>query len=137
MNRGAGGDEEDMTTADELSNVRQRLGRTGIWMSHPGRLKVDAGAAAAAIERAGFGSVWVGGGNAEPDGFDRLLSLLEGTERLVGATGIANIWAREPGAMRAAADDLAVRFPGRFILGLGVSHAPLGRSARPDLPATA
>jgi probable F420-dependent oxidoreductase len=86
---------------------------------------MDGAAVAATIERAGFGSVWVGGGNAEPDAFGRLVPLLAGTDRLVVATGIANIWAREPGAMRAGADDLAVRFPGRFILGLGVSHAPL------------
>jgi probable F420-dependent oxidoreductase len=125
MNPGPGGDEENMTTADELASLRQRLGRTGIWMPHLERLKIDGAVAAAAIERAGFGSAWVGGGNAEPDAFRRLLPLLEGTERLVVATGIANIWAREPGSMRAGADDLAERFPGRFILGLGVSHAPL------------
>jgi probable F420-dependent oxidoreductase len=41
------------------------------------------------------------------------------------ATGIANVWAWEPGEMRAAAAGLAAEFPGRFILGLGVSHAPL------------
>ena len=39
-------------------------------------------------------------------------------------TGIARIWAREPSDMRQAADTLAKGFPGRFILGLGVSHAP-------------
>jgi probable F420-dependent oxidoreductase len=41
------------------------------------------------------------------------------------APGIANIWAWRPAAIRAEAEQLEADFPGRFILGLGVSHAPL------------
>ena len=66
-----------------------------------------------------------GGGNATPDAFARLRPLLAGSENLIVATGIANVWAWEPAQMRAEAEDLAGEFPGRFILGLGVSHAPL------------
>ena len=78
-----------------------------------------------AIERAGFTSVWVGGGNAGPGDFAVLRGLLSGSERLIVAPGIANIWAWEPAALRAEAERLEADFPGRFILGLGVSHAPL------------
>jgi probable F420-dependent oxidoreductase len=94
-------------------------------MSPPARTGVDPGAIAAAIERAGFGSVWIGGGNTEPDAFRLLEPVLSATSRLVVATGIANVWAWQPGAMRKEAERLALAFPDRFILGLGVSHAPL------------
>ena len=108
-------------TAAEL---RRRLRRVGIWMPPPERTGADPEKTAAAIERAGFTSVWVGGGNATPDAFERLRPLLAGSSRLIVATGIASVWAWEPGEMRAAAEALAADFPGRFILGLGVSHAP-------------
>jgi hypothetical protein len=49
---------------------------------------------------------------------------LAGSRQLIVATGIANVWAWQPGGLRAAAESLATDFPGRFILGLGVSHAP-------------
>ncbi len=39
-------------------------------------------------------------------------------------TGIANIHARDPMAMASGALALAEAFPGRFVLGIGVSHAP-------------
>jgi probable F420-dependent oxidoreductase len=44
---------------------------------------------------------------------------------MVIATGIANIWARDPIAMTAAQRTLAEAYPGRFVLGVGVSHGPL------------
>jgi probable F420-dependent oxidoreductase len=112
----------DMTTTDEL---RARLGRVGIWMGPLTRLGLDPAATARAIEDAGFTSAWVGGGNAKPEDFAVLRGLLSGSDRLVVAPGIASIWAWEPAAIRAEAERLAADFPGRFILGLGVSHAPL------------
>ena len=50
--------------------------------------------------------------------------LLASTDRLVVATGIASVWARD--AMAAANGSRAIGewFPGRFVFGLGVSHAP-------------
>jgi len=113
-----------MTVNMTAAELRQRLRRVGIWMPPPERTGVDPEKTAAEIERAGFTSVWVGGGNATPDAFDRLRPLLAGSARLIVATGIANVWAWEPGEMRAAAEGLAAEFPGRLILGLGVSHAP-------------
>jgi probable F420-dependent oxidoreductase len=111
----------DMTTTDEL---RSKLGRIGIWMSPPTAVGLAPEAVGQAIENAGFTSVWVGGGNPTPEAFNALRGLLAGSERLIVAPGIANIWAWEPGEMRAQAQRLAADFPGRFILGLGVSHAP-------------
>ena len=50
--------------------------------------------------------------------------LLAGTERIVVATGIASIWARDATAMSAASRTIGEAFPGRFVLGMGVSHPP-------------
>jgi probable F420-dependent oxidoreductase len=108
-------------TTDEL---RSRLGRVGIWMPPPERTGLDAAATATAVEEAGFASLWVGGGNPDPDAFARLRAQLASSGQLIVATGIANVWAWQPGGLRAAAESLDTDFPGRFILGLGVSHAP-------------
>lgn len=52
-------------------------------------------------------------------------AFLAATERLVVGTGIANIHVRLPSAAEAGARTLTALYPGRFVLGLGVSHAPL------------
>ncbi len=120
MNRASGGMTENMTT----NELRSRLRRVGIWMPPPGRVGVDAATTAAAIERAGFTSIWVGGGNPTPEAFAELRSMLAASQHLIVASGIASVWAWEPGELRATAEALAADFPGRFILGLGVSHEP-------------
>jgi probable F420-dependent oxidoreductase len=51
--------------------------------------------------------------------------LLGSSERLVIAAGIANIWARDATAMANGERTLAEAYPRRFLLGLGVSHAPI------------
>src|ERR1700678_4514049 len=112
-----------MTTTDDL---RSSLGRIGIWMSPPAAVGLTPEGAAEAIERAGFTSVWVGGGNRGPEDFQVLRGLLSGSERLVVAPGIANIWAWEPAAIRAEAERLEADFPRRVILSVGVRPAPAG-----------
>src|SRR6204780_503145 len=59
------------------------------------------------------------------DPFALAAHLLAVTEKLVVGTAIANVWKREPIAMLSAARTLAEMFPGRFVLGLGVSHGPM------------
>jgi probable F420-dependent oxidoreductase len=56
--------------------------------------------------------------------------LLAGTKRIVIATGIANIYARDAVAMAAGQKTLAEAYPNRFLLGLGVSHVPLVEQLR-------
>jgi probable F420-dependent oxidoreductase len=46
------------------------------------------------------------------------------------ATGIANIYARDPVTTAAGQNTLAEAYPGRFLLGLGVSHIPLVEQLR-------
>ena len=57
-------------------------------MSPPATVGLTPEGAAEAIERAGFTSVWVGGGNRGPEDFQVLRGLLSGSERLVVAPGI-------------------------------------------------
>jgi probable F420-dependent oxidoreductase len=76
------------------------------------------------IERLGYGTLWYGEALAQ-EAFARGAIYLAATERLVVASGIANIWARDAAAMANGGRTLAEAWPGRFILGIGVSHAPL------------
>jgi probable F420-dependent oxidoreductase len=124
-----------MTTpdaSDRITALRQSLGRTGIWSTPPETYGVDGRDLAAAVEKHGFGSLWLGGSHMAADAFTKLVALLDGSSSLIVGTGIASIWGRDPSDMRQGADTLSKGFPGRFILGLGVSHAPavesLGRS---------
>ena len=48
---------------------------------------------------------------------------MSASEHLTVATGIANVWAREPETTASGANTLADAFAGRFVLGLGVGHA--------------
>jgi probable F420-dependent oxidoreductase len=110
-----------MITTDEL---RRTLGPLGIWMPPPGRVAIDPKSYAPQIEAAGFTSVWYGGINSPAD-LAVVEPALAATERLVLGTGIASVWTWDPAELAAAADRLDRLYQGRFILGLGVSHAPL------------
>ena len=78
------------------------------------------------MERLGYGTLWYGEALAQ-EAFARGAIYLAATERLVIASGIANIWARDAAAMANGGRTLIEAWPGRFILGIGVSHAPLVR----------
>ncbi len=56
--------------------------------------------------------------------------LLASTTRLIVASGIANIYARDPFSAAAAQKGLNEQSGGRFLLGLGVSHIPLVEGVR-------
>jgi probable F420-dependent oxidoreductase len=75
------------------------------------------------MERLGYGTLWYGESVAR-EAFGQGAIYLAATERLVIASGIANIWARDAAAMANGGRTLAEAWPGRFILGIGVSHAP-------------
>ena len=106
------------------SQWRQRMGRAGVWV--PGTaIDDDPRGFASFVEHLGYGGLWIGGGNPDPAAFARIESLLSATSRLVVATGITSIWTWEPAALAARAARLEAAYPGRFVLGLGVSHAPV------------
>lgn len=106
--------------------TRERIGAAGVWL---GSLAIasarDGAAAAVEIERLGYGALWFGETPIGKEAFVHAGQLLAATETIVVATGIANIWARDAYAANAAAEALGEDHPGRFLLGLGVSHAPL------------
>ncbi len=101
------------------------IGRVGIWtFALDLQPAAQAQETAAQIEALGYGAIWI----PEAMGREALTSaglLLAGTRRIVIATGIANIWGRDAMAMAAGQKTLAEAYPDRFLLGIGVSHAPL------------
>jgi probable F420-dependent oxidoreductase len=103
-----------------------RLDGVGIW-SPQLRYHEDEGElreAAAELEELGYSALWVPGGAGGPV-FDAAGLLLRATSEVTVATGILNIWMHDPeeaAAERAQLDDV---YEGRFLLGLGVSHAPI------------
>jgi probable F420-dependent oxidoreductase len=109
-----------MITTDEL---RRRLGPLGIWMPPPARIGIEPESYAREIEAAGFTSVWYPGVNSPAD-LAAIELALAATERLVLGTGIASVWTWQPADLAAAAQRLEDLYADRFVLGLGVSHAP-------------
>jgi probable F420-dependent oxidoreductase len=101
------------------------LPRTGLWSSGFDMLDANASARTIAeLEDLGYGALWI----PETMGRDRLTHaalLLSRSESIIVATGVTSIWARDPMAMRAGHLALAEAYPDRFLLGLGVSHAPM------------
>jgi probable F420-dependent oxidoreductase len=71
----------------------------------------------------GFGTIWVGESLAR-EAFAAAAIILGATSQIKVATGIANIWVRDPTAMMNGGRTLAEAWPNRFVLGIGVSHLP-------------
>jgi len=101
------------------------IGATGIWCgfwdAHP---TSEVQEAVAELEALGYDAVWV----PETVGRDPFVAagtMLAATTTLKVATGIANIYARDPLTMVACQRTLAEAYDDRFLLGLGVSHEHL------------
>jgi probable F420-dependent oxidoreductase len=102
-----------------------QLGRVGIWTPHlDPQPSVKAREAAAEIEALGYGAIWLPEAVGR-DPFVHAALLLDATTRIVLATGIASIYARDAMTMNAVWQTLSEAFPDRFLLGLGVSHEPM------------
>lgn len=106
------------------------IGRVGIWTSALEAQPADrARQAAQELEASGFPALWINETTGR-DPFVLATMLLSSTSRLKVATGIANIYARDPLTMSASQKTLAEAFPGRFLLGLGVSSPVLVEKVR-------
>ena len=105
------------------------LGNIGIWFAHNALSLADSIALARTVETCGYGALWIPEAIGR-DPFVHLAYLASHTSSLVLATGIANIWARDAVTMAAAQKTLAEVSGNRFVLGLGVSHAPLVEGVR-------
>ncbi len=101
------------------------VGTVGLWTFQLDLQPANAAKEAAAeIEELGYRSLWLPEAvGREP--FVNSALLLSATTELVVATGIASVWARDAQAMASGQLTLNEAFPGRFLLGLGVSHQPM------------
>lgn len=100
------------------------IGRLGVWAMTESMTAAHAADFAKRVEQWGYGALWI----PEAAGRNALTFaswLLANTSRLVIATGIAQIHARDPQAMASAQLTLNEQSNNRFLLGMGVSHRPL------------
>jgi probable F420-dependent oxidoreductase len=109
---------------------------TGVW-SRELRSEPDRGAvadAAAELEELGFSALWYPAGGDQAAAFNIASELLKATSRATVATGILSVWVADPEYVAAERSELHDAYDGRFLLGLGVSHAALvgeGKYKRP------
>lgn len=105
------------------------IGKIGIWFFLDAMTGPDSAEFAKKVEKSGYRALWIPEAiGREP--FAHAAYLLSHTERLNIATGIANIYARDPMTMSAASKTVAEQSGGRFMLGIGVSHKPLVTNLR-------
>jgi len=105
------------------------IGKVGIWFFLDAMTAPESAQFAQTVEKAGYKTLWIPEAvGREP--FAHAAYLLDHTERLSIATGIANIWARDAVTMAAASKTVAELSGGRFVLGIGVSHKPLVSNLR-------
>jgi probable F420-dependent oxidoreductase len=120
-----------------LSNpIPAALSGVGIWSS---ALRYgdqgQAGEAIAELEELGYTAAWIPdvGGPV----FESVENLLSASSRIVVATGILNLWMHAPADVARSVAAATAAHGDRFLLGIGVSHAPLvdqaeaGRYRRP------
>jgi probable F420-dependent oxidoreductase len=101
-----------------------QINELGVWAATDHLSAANTADFARRIEAWGYGALWI------PEGLGREVFsasawLLANTSALMVASGIANIYARDPLASAAAQKGLNEQSGGRFLLGLGVSHVPL------------
>jgi probable F420-dependent oxidoreductase len=100
-----------------------QLGKLGVWAPMDVLSAAEGAAFAQRLEGWGYAALWL----PESRGRDVLVHsswLLANTKSLIVAPGIANIYARDAMAMANGQRALAEQSGGRFLLGIGVSHAP-------------
>ncbi|MEU8029743.1 LLM class F420-dependent oxidoreductase [Streptomyces sp. NPDC049099] len=110
--------------------LKDRIGRYGIWSvglrsEDPAR-RGELGEAADELEALGYGALWLGGSSSAANA----VPLLEATGHITVGTSIQSIWQHEAESSAAAFAELDQAHPGRFLLGLGVSHAKLADQYR-------
>ncbi|HUC22080.1 MAG TPA: LLM class F420-dependent oxidoreductase [Streptosporangiaceae bacterium] len=98
------------------SELAGRLGKFGIWRGAtqaPPEL-------AAAVERLGYGTLWLGG---SPDGDLSVADeLLSATTTLNVGTSIVNMWKDDAGTVAESYARIQAKHPDRFVLGVGAGH---------------
>src|ERR1700761_7931436 len=105
------------------------LGKLGVWYPLD-RLDADGvKQLLRKIEDLGYSALWY----PEAVGYESLSLasfLLANSKQLIIGSSIANIYARDPHTARRGLRSLSALYDDRFILGLGVSHAPMVEKLR-------
>lgn len=119
-------------STSQVGSLKETVGRYGIWSfglrSEDPEGLTERAEAAAELEELGFRALWLGGS----PGVGQAAPLVRATSRLVVATGIQSIWQHGAAETASAVAELEATHPGRFLLGLGVSHAGMAdRYRRP------
>jgi probable F420-dependent oxidoreductase len=94
----------------------QRLGTVGVWRG----VKAVDPAMAKTIEQLGYGTIWQGGSPASD--LRPAEALLDGTESIIIATGIVNIWTSDAAELADSYHRTQVTHPERLLLGIGSGH---------------
>src|SRR5579884_402889 len=98
------------------------LGPIGIWspfLRNGERAQVAQ--VAQELEALGYGALWFPGG--PPAGVrEQIEAMLHATQQTVVAPGILSVWTHPAQATAQLHAELQRTYPGRFLLGLGVSH---------------
>ena len=103
-------------TAELFGDMSIELGPIGIWR-HASGLTPQV---VAEVEALGYGAIWVGG---SPDGDLGVIEHpLDITDHIAVATGIVNVWKDDAATVSASYHRITARYPGRFLLGLGIGH---------------
>ena len=101
------------------------LGPLNVWNFALQRLSAqEAWAVARRLEELGYPAIWIPESLGSKEVMAHSALLLAATDTAIVAPGIANVHARDPMAMANAARAIGEAYPGRFVLGVGVSHAP-------------
>jgi probable F420-dependent oxidoreductase len=105
------------------------LGRLGVWTWVDGLPAAQAAPFARDLEGWGYSALWLPEAIGR-DPFVTIAWLAAHTQQLAFATGIANLYARDAMTMKALAQTTGEVTGGRFVLGIGVSHAHLVTNVR-------
>ncbi|MCF3136861.1 LLM class F420-dependent oxidoreductase [Streptomyces olivochromogenes] len=116
--------------SDSAGRLKDTIGRYGIWSvglrSEDPDQRAEIAEAAAELEQLGYGAAWLGGSSA----VRHALPLIEATSTLTVGTSIQSIWDYEAAESAAGFAEVEAAHPGRFVLGLGISHARLASQYR-------
>ena len=105
------------------------LGKHGVWCATDPLSVPQLKELVQRVESLGYGTFWYPEARGH-EAFALGSFLLGNTEKLIVATGIANIYARDATTAKQGQHTLAKLSGGRFLLGLGVSHIPLVEGLR-------
>src|SRR5512132_1682976 len=108
----------------ERDELRALLERIGAWsFALEALTAAEEREAVVEIASLGYGAISFPESVESREVFAHAGWILASTERALVVSGIANVWARDPTAMANGWRMLSDAYPGRFVLGIGVSHA--------------